>query len=170
MWSKELRRPGENGGIRVTSPRLSAGSTLYGPRDCLCSFFPHLPAVNFPCSPLSGSGELAVRASQGLWKDTSRISCVCSGSVSGDILICAQVCSLEWHWLPLVWCWWNRAEGLCLKCAWNFSKGKSGSRAGDHSVMLYCLYGSFPEVLKKRLVYWLFEKVILDHRLPATLQ
>lgn len=64
----------------------------------------------------------------------------------------------------------KQSSGFVLKCVCSFSKGKKGFRAGDHSVILCHLYGSFPVVLKNKLVSWSFEKVILARRLPVTLE
>lgn len=46
----------------------------------------------------------------------------------------------------------TESGGFVLKCARNFRKGKNRFRAGDHSVILRHLYGSFPVILKKKLV------------------
>lgn len=62
------------------------------------------------------------------------------------------------------------SAGFVLKGVCNFGKGKDEFRAGDHLVILCHSYGPFPMVLKKKLVCWSFEKVILAHRLPATLE
>ena len=42
--------------------------------------------------------------------------------------------------------------GVCAETILKFQEGKNGFRAGDHSVIWYHLYGSFPVVLKK-IVY-----------------
>lgn len=57
--------------------------------------------------------------------------------------------------------------GFVLKCVCDFRKGKN--RQGWLS---FCdtVYGSLPVGLKKKLVSWSFEKVILAHRLPVTLE
>lgn len=62
------------------------------------------------------------------------------------------------------------SAGFVLKCVGSFGKGKNEFRTGDHLVILCHSYGPFPMVLKNKLVYWSFEKVILAHRLHSTLE
>lgn len=46
----------------------------------------------------------------------------------------------------------TESAGFVQKCVCNFRKGKNGFRAGEHFVILCCSYGSFPVVLRKKLV------------------
>lgn len=140
VWGPQETR--EDGGRRAETLVSDCRRCPVWPQGVV--FTPFTPTFlllldNTRYSPLTGSGERAVRASRGLWKDTFRVSCIwCTGIVSGDILICAQVCSFEWHWLR------TESAGFVQKCVCNFRKGENRFRAGEHFVILCCSYGSFP--------------------------
>lgn len=73
-WSREQRRPGEDGGMRAELPVCRRYLMTHAPP----SSFLHL--INFLPAPLE-LWRAAIRTGRGLWKDTSRLSCVCAQEV-----------------------------------------------------------------------------------------
>lgn len=64
-----------------------------------------------------------------------------------------------------------KLRGVGLRCRVAAISGTERTgRAGDDFVIRCPLYGSLPVVPKKKLVYRSFDKVILAHRLPVTLE
>lgn len=114
VWGPQETR--EDGGRRAESLVSDCSWCPVWPQGWGSLFLPVFSCsylINTPCSPRE------------LWKDSSRVTWIWStGSVSEDILICAQVCSLECHWLPLVWFWWNWECWVCAEVCLQFQEKK----------------------------------------------
>lgn len=141
---------GEDGGVGAESPvsvcRRWSPEVVFtlhssSPPPCLhlANFLPVLLRLALRTSCRSQERAL----------DTLTLGCVwCTGSVSGGISICAQVCSVEWHWLPLFDSDEALSDGCVLKWSWNFRKGIMGS-----GLVILLWYGIFR--MGPSLLFWI---------------